>query len=131
VEAGTSATVALTVTEADTALALRSGDVPVLGTPRVVALVEQAAVAAVRDQLAPEQTSVGAVVELEHRRPTRVGATIEAQVVLAAVDGTRLEFRFTVTEGGREVARGRHRRVIVDRTGFATGSGTSSASGIR
>lgn len=115
---GTSATVTLTVTDADTAIALRSGDVAVLGTPLVVALVEQAAVAVVGPDLAAGRTSVGARVELDHLRPTRVGATVEASATLTAVEGDRLEFRVTVTEGGREVARGRHRRVLVDRDRF-------------
>lgn len=118
VEAGVSAAVALTVGQQDLATALRSGEVAVLATPRVLALAEEAAVVAIRGQLAAHETSVGAWVELAHLRPTRAGATVVAHAQLVAVDGRRLEFAFRVTEGEAEVARGRHRRVVVDRTGF-------------
>jgi fluoroacetyl-CoA thioesterase len=117
-QAGASARVALTVTDADTALAMRSGDVPVLATPRVLALAEEAAVAAVRGALRPGETTVGAQVELAHLRPTRVGASVVAEAHLEAVEGRRLRFAFRVTEGGTEVARGRHLRVVVRRDGF-------------
>ncbi|MGH3666365.1 MAG: thioesterase family protein, partial [Egibacteraceae bacterium] len=66
---GRQASVSTTVTDDDTAAALRSGEVPVLGTPRVVALVEQAAIAALDSALPPERTSVGAWVALEHLAP--------------------------------------------------------------
>ena len=106
------------VTDQDTATALGSGDVPVLGTPRVVALVEQACVAAVRDALGDGETSVGTHVDLQHRRATAVGATVQAQATLATVDGARLEFDVTVTDAGREVAGGRVVRAVVDREAF-------------
>lgn len=117
-EAGTSAEVSLTVGEEDLATAYRSGEVAVLATPRVLALAEEAAVTAVRGQLAPHQTSVGAWVELAHLRPTRPGATVVAHATLVAVEGRRLEFTFQVTEGEAEVARGRHHRAVVERSGF-------------
>lgn len=118
VEPGLVAEVTLTVTAADTAVALRSGDVEALATPRVVALVEQAAVAAVAGALAPHQTTVGSWIELAHLAPTRVAATVVARATLESVDGRRLTFAVSVTEHGTEVARGRHRRAIVDRAAF-------------
>jgi fluoroacetyl-CoA thioesterase len=118
-EAGARAEATLTVTQSDTALALRSGDVQVLATPRVLALAEEAAVAAVRTGLGPGETTVGAEVELEHLRPTRVGATVVAEARLEAVEGRRLRFSFRVTEDGAEVARGRHLRVVVARDAFS------------
>ena len=118
-EHGAAAEVSLTVTAADTALALRSGDVPVLATPRVVALVEQAAVAAVAPALPDDRTTVGSWIELAHLAPTRIGATVVARAVLEDVEGRRLTFAVAVTEDGAEVARGSHRRVVVDRSSFA------------
>lgn len=121
---GRRASVALAVTAADTAIALRSGDVPVLASPRVVALAEQAAVLALDGALPPERTSVGAWVELEHREPTRVGETVTAEAVLLGVHGRRLEFSVSVVdEAGTEVAHLRHRRVMVNRARFSGGSG--------
>ena len=119
---GRRASVALTVGEADTASALGSGDLPVLGTPRVVALCEQAAVAALGDCLAEGQTSVGSWLEIDHLAPTPLGGEVAAEAVLLGVHGRRLEFSITVTDASEdEVARCRHRRVIVDRESFGQG----------
>lgn len=107
-----------TVTEEVTAQRLASGDVPVLGTPAVLALMEEAAVAAVRDSLEPGQTSVGTWADLEHRAPSAVGAVVEADAELTAVHGRRLEFRIVVREGKKVVAECRHRRAVVDRARF-------------
>lgn len=118
VREGATGRATLVVGEADTAIALGSGDVAVLGTPRVLALVEQACVAALGDGLAAHQTSVGTWVELEHLRPTPVGATVVASATLTETDGRRLTFRATVDQDGTEVARARHRRTIVARDAF-------------
>lgn len=115
---GRRATVTLTVAPSDTAVAMHSGDVPVLASPRVLALAEQAAVLALGDTLPEGKTSVGAWVELEHLVPSHVGETVEAEAVLLGVHGRRLEFSVTVTSGEDEVAHLRHRRVIVSRSRF-------------
>lgn len=116
---GATASASLTVTAADTAVAVGSGDVEVLATPRVVALAEQAACAVLADQLEAEMTSVGVRVELDHVRPTRIGATVIATAVLTGVAGRKLDFAVSVREGDDEVARGVHRRVIASRDTFA------------
>jgi fluoroacetyl-CoA thioesterase len=72
-EPGLRAAFQYTVTEADTAAALGSGEVPVLATPRVLALAERATVAAVADALAAGATTVGTRVELDHLAPARSG----------------------------------------------------------
>ena len=107
-----------TVTEADTAVALGSGQVPVLATPRVLALIEQATVAAVAGALAAGATTVGTRVELDHLAPSPVGAEVEVTAVLEQVAGRRLEFAVRVAGGDRPVARGRIIRVVVDAAGF-------------
>jgi len=116
--AGLSARVELTVTDADTAQALGSGDVPVLGTPRLLALAEAATVAATATRMAPGMTTVGVRVELDHRAATAVGRTVVAQARLAKVDGRRLLFEVSVSEGERVVADGRVERALVDRQRF-------------
>jgi fluoroacetyl-CoA thioesterase len=115
---GLRASVTLVVGEEDTAIAMRSGDVPVLASPRVVALGEEAAVRALAGALPESKTSVGAWVELEHTAPSQVGAQVEAEAVLLGVHGRRLEFSIAVREGDVEVAHLRHRRVIVSRARF-------------
>jgi len=116
--AGLSARVELTVTDADTAQALGSGDVPVLGTPRALALVEAATVAATAVRLEPGYTTVGTRVELDHKAATPVGRTVVAEAVLTKVDGRRLLFEVTVRDGGTVAVEGRVERVLVDRHAF-------------
>lgn len=117
-EPGLTATVSSTVSEADTASALGSGDVDVLGTPRVVALVEQATVAALRDRLEPGQTSVGMRVQLDHLAPTAVGANISAEATLEKVQGRRLVFTVAANDDRGLVAAGRVTRVVVETERF-------------
>jgi fluoroacetyl-CoA thioesterase len=115
---GLSARVELTVTDADTAQALGSGDVPVLGTPRALALAEAATVAATSTRMPVGMTSVGTRIELEHKTATAVGRTVVAEAKLSKVDGRRLLFEVTVREGETIVAEGRVERVVVDRHRF-------------
>jgi predicted thioesterase len=113
---GLSACATMTVNDPDTAVALRSGDVRVLGTPRVVGLAEEASVLAVEDQLPEGTTSVGYRVQLDHLAPTAVGGVVRAEAVLETVESRRLTFRVTVSDARGLVAAGRLTRVVVDRT---------------
>ncbi|MET8838028.1 hotdog domain-containing protein [Micromonospora sp. NPDC004540] len=115
---GLTARVELTVTDTDTAQAVGSGDVPVLGTPRVLALAEAATVAATATRLPSGSTTVGTRVELEHRAATPVGRTVAARAELVKVDGRRLAFEVIVTDGNEVVATGRIERALVDRQRF-------------
>lgn len=117
--AGLGARVELTVTDSDTAQAMGSGDVPVLGTPRVLALAEAATVAATAPKLPPGATTVGTRVELDHTAAIPVGGTVTAHVTLAKVDGRRLLFEVRVVASDEvTVAEGRIERVLVDRQRF-------------
>ncbi|MEV4753107.1 hotdog domain-containing protein [Streptosporangium sp. NPDC049248] len=102
----------------DTAAKVGSGDVPVLATPRVLALAEQATLQAVAGALAPGQTSVGTRVSLEHLAASPVGTHIEVVVELTEVDGRRLVFGFTARDRRAVVASGTIERVVVDRERF-------------
>ena len=113
-------TVEQAVTEDMTAESLGSGDVPVLGTPALLTLVERAAVEALAGRLGEAETSVGAFVELRHVAPTPVNAPVMARVRLVSMEDRTLEFEFEVTDRGGTVATGRHRRVVVDRDSFLT-----------
>jgi fluoroacetyl-CoA thioesterase len=115
---GMTARVELTVTDGDTAQAMGSGDVPVLGTPRVLALAEAATVAATAAKLPAGSTTVGTRVELEHSAPSPVGTTVTANATLAKVDGRRLLFEVRISAGERTIAEGRIERALVDRQQF-------------
>jgi fluoroacetyl-CoA thioesterase len=113
----------MTVHPADTAQALGSGDVPVLGTPRLVALIEAAAVDAVRAHLDADATSVGTAVDLQHLAPSPVGAAVHAEAVLVRVDDRMLHFEVRAWDDRGDVARGVHTRAVVDRARFLRRSG--------
>jgi predicted thioesterase len=115
---GLRGTASRAVTEELTAASLGSGDVPVLGTPAVLAVIEEAACAAIAGSLGPGRTSVGVWVEMEHLKPSGLGAVVEATAELIASDKRILEFTCEAREGDTLVARARHRRVVVDRERF-------------
>ena len=115
---GLRASIERVVTDAMTATALGSGDVPVLGTPAILALMEEAACAAIAGALDAGSTSVGTRVDLEHLAPSKPGVTVVATAELTALDGRTLSFACAVRQDGREVARASHQRAIVDRERF-------------
>ncbi len=108
----------MTVTDADTASALGSGDVPVLATPRLVALCEQAAVSAVAGSLADGMTTVSTRVEIAHLAPIAVGRGVEAEATLDRIEGKRLTFNVSVHDDRGLVAAGKVTRAVVDREAF-------------
>jgi predicted thioesterase len=112
------ASVTRRVEQVDTAIAFRSGDVPVIATPRVVGLAEEATVIAVTDALPPGHTTVGSAVQLTHIAPSPIGATVTADVVLESIEGRRLVFRVSVTDGRGLIAAGYITRVVVERDRF-------------
>ncbi len=114
----TSGEVSLLVTDTDTAIAQRSGDVPVLSTPRVLALAEQAAVHAIADRLQQGQTSVGIEAVVHHVKATRIGKVVRARAKIVEQKDKTYSFEFSVSEDEQVVAYGTHRRVVVDRDRF-------------
>jgi len=117
-EPGLTGHVELTVTDDDTAIAARSGDVPVLATPRIVALCEEAAIAAIDDHIPKRETSVGMRVQLDHVAPVAVGDTVTADAKVDKVEGHRVVFSVSVNDDRGLVAAGKVLRVIVDRDRF-------------
>jgi predicted thioesterase len=128
-EPGLRASFRYVVTDADTAVAVGSGEVPVLATPRVVALAERATVAAVAGALEAGATTVGARVELDHLAASPIGAELEVTAVLERVAGRRLQFAVRLSDGDRPVASGLITRVVVDTEAFlgCAGSGAGAA----
>ncbi len=115
---GLTGRVGLTVTDSDTAQAVGSGDVPVLATPRVLALAETATVLATARNLPGGITTVGVRAEVIHHAATPVGRTVQAEARLTTVDGRRLRFEVTVSEGSQVIADVVVERVVVDRRRF-------------
>jgi predicted thioesterase len=115
---GLTARVDLTVTEADTAVALRSGDVPVLATPRLVALCEEATCRAIDGHLPEGVTSVAKRVQFDHLVPVGLGGEVTAEATIDRIEGRRLIFTVAVTDGSGLVGAGKVSRVMVDRNAF-------------
>lgn len=107
------------VTEADTAVALGSGDLPVLATPRLVNWLERAAFAEAAEGLEEGQTTVGTTVKVDHRTATPVGATVTVSCSKPKNDGRRLIFHVKLLDAsGEVVAVGEVHRAVVDRDRF-------------
>ncbi|MET0997848.1 MAG: hotdog domain-containing protein, partial [Marmoricola sp.] len=117
-EAGLAATLEHTVGEADTAEAVGSGSLPVLGTPRLLAWCEAATCAALAPALEDGQTSVGTRVTLEHVAPSAVGATVQVSASSVHVDGKLVRLTVAARQGGRLVGSGEVTRVVVDAERF-------------
>lgn len=101
-----------------TAKAIGSGDLPVLATPAMIALMENAAMLAVASHLAENETTVGGFMECSHLAPTAMGDEIEAAAVLVKIEGKALHFDITAIANGKKIGEGHHVRYIVDRDRF-------------
>ena len=112
------ATLTFTVTPEDTARAVGSGSLEVLGTPRLLAWCEAATCAAIEDDLGEGETSVGTRVTLEHTAASAVGASIEVTASLVHTDGRLRRFSVAAREGGKVVGTGEITRVVVDAERF-------------
>lgn len=119
---GSNGTYAATVSETDTAIQMGSGDVPVLATPKVVAWLEAAAMAALAE-LPDGLTSVGINISVDHSAPTLVGVDVRAIAEVREVAGQRIEFDVRAFAGDQLIAGGTHTRVIVDRQRFLIRAG--------
>ncbi len=114
VNPGLAARVTLLVAEVDTAVALGTGEVPVLSTPRLIALCETATVKALEGMLPAGKTHVGGRVQFDHLAPVRVGTEISAEAVLERVEGRRLTFTVSASDASGLVGAGRVTRVVVE-----------------
>jgi predicted thioesterase len=115
------ATLTFTVTDDDTALAVGSGSLPVLGTPRLLAWCEAATCAAIEPALTAGSTSVGTRVGLEHLAASAVGQEVEVSASASYVDGRLHRFAVTARHlggNGKMIGSGEVTRVVVDAEKF-------------
>ena len=117
-ETGLTYTSRLTVGNENTAIALGSGDMPVLATPAMIALMENAAMLAVASELEDGDTTVGGHIESSHLRPTPVGSEVSATATLEKVEGRKLYFKIIAHQGDVVIGEGTHLRFIVSREKF-------------
>ena len=118
IEIGLKHTSELTVTDTLTAIKMGSGDMPVLATPAMMALIENAAMLAVADELPEGCTTVGAHIESSHLKPSKIGDKVTATAEVTKVDGKKIEFKVSAYFGEALLGEGTHLRFIVDRKRF-------------
>ena len=117
------------VTEDVIAITVGSGDLPVLATPMMMALMENAAMLAVVDELPEGCTTVGGHIESSHLRPSKIGDVVKATAEVTKVDGKKIEFKVSAYSGERLrvgdgtsgmtlLGEGTHLRFIVDKEKF-------------
>jgi fluoroacetyl-CoA thioesterase len=87
---------------------------PVLATPVMIMVVENAALNAIKPYLETGESAVGTRVDIRHLAPTPVGATVVGEAEVTRVDGRRIEFAVRATDGIDEIGAGTHERMIVD-----------------
>ena len=108
----------LTVSADVTALEMGSGDMAVLATPAMMALMENAAMLAVAPHLPQGCTTVGGHIASSHLRPSKIGDTVTATATVTRVDGKKIEFKVEARCGDTLLGEGTHLRFIVDREQF-------------
>lgn len=106
------------VDKTNTALTLGSGDMEVLATPAMVALMENAAMNAVAPHLGDGQSTVGSQISTTHLTPSFLGATVRAIATLTAIEGRKLTFSVEAHDGDTLIGTGTHIRYIVSRDRF-------------
>jgi fluoroacetyl-CoA thioesterase len=104
----------------DEDLVSRRGDVPVdvLSTPRLIQLLEAAAIEAIHDFIPPDQVSLGTEVRIKHLSVTPLGMKVTANALLKGVEKNRLLFLVDAYDEKEKVAEGEHERVLVSRERF-------------
>ena len=118
IEVGLKHTSTLVVTDDVTAVKIGSGDMAVLATPAMMALMENAAMLAVADALPEGSTTVGGHIASSHLKPSKVGDTVTATAEVVKVDGKKIEFKVSAYTGDVLIGEGSHLRFVVDRERF-------------
>ena len=108
----------LTVTDAVTASVMGSGDMPVLATPAMMALMENAAMLAIAETLPEGCSSVGGHIQSSHLRPSKIGYKVTASAEVTKVEGKKVEFRMAAYSGETLLGEGTHLRFVVDKERF-------------
>jgi predicted thioesterase len=104
--------------DGNTAEYIGSGDMAVLATPAMVALMENAAMLAVALKLEEGETTVGSMISTSHLKPSKIGNSISAIAELTAIEGRKLTFKIEAYDGETLIGEGEHIRFIVNREKF-------------
>lgn len=95
-----------------------SGDLPVFATPMMMALMENAAMLCVADELENGSSTVGGQISSSHIKPTGLGKTVTATAELISAEGRKLKFKVSASDEGGLIGEGEHLRFIIDKEKF-------------
>lgn len=101
------------VEEKNTAAVIGSGSLPVYGTPAMIALIEQSAVALLCGNLPEEMTTVGTNLSISHVSATPLGMEVTCKCTLTKIDGRKLVFEVEVKDEAGLIGKGTHERFMV------------------
>jgi len=87
---------------------------PVLATPIMILIMENAALNTIRDYLEPDEAAVGTKLSVKHVAATPVGHRVVAEAEVVKVDGRRIEFKVTAHDETEEIGSGTHQRMVVN-----------------
>lgn len=113
-----SATATRQVTDKDTAKEVKSGTLPVLATPMLSAVMEEAAVAAIAPYLEEGLTTVGGYIAVTHKAPTAIGDTVTATATITDVKGKKISYHITAKDSKKDIGEADHTRFIVNGDDF-------------
>ena len=108
----------MVVREEDLVSKLGNIDVDVLSTPRLILLLEAAAIEAIQDHMPPDQLSLGTEAKIRHLSPTPMGMKVTGHALLKKVDKNRLFFLVDAYDEKEKVAEGEHERILVSKNWF-------------
>ncbi|MDT2427332.1 thioesterase family protein [Enterococcus avium] len=106
------------VKEEQTALKMGSGDLEVLATPALVAMMENCAKQLLAPELSSERTSVGFKMTLKHLVPSTVGAEVKVEAEMLENERNRVSFSIKAFDGKQLIGEADHQRVIVETAAF-------------
>ena len=113
IEVGAKHQVKIIVSEEITAASMRSGSLPVLATPFMVALMEQAAAELCEKFTQEGISTVGTSLNIKHLAPTPVGAEVKAVAELLSFDGRKAEFKVEAYDEIGLIGEGTHERFTI------------------
>lgn len=92
---------------------------PVLATPVMIMVMENAALNAMKPYLDAGETAVGTRVDVRHLSATPAGRRVTGEAEVTRIDGRRIEFTIRATEGAEVIGQGTHERAIIDLARFS------------
>ena len=113
IEAGKKFLIEAQVTEKDTARVFGSGELEVLATPKMIALMEEASYKCVSDGLDAGASTVGTYLDVKHLAATPVGMSVKVESELTEVDGRRLVFSVKAYDEAGLIGEGKHERFVI------------------